>query len=67
MSYTYWVRERGWRSPSWIPMMRTDLGVGYLVTGIFMVAMLVVGAEMLFVSGESIQGEERASSRSRIP
>jgi hypothetical protein len=48
-------------------MMRTDLGVGYLVTGIFMVAMLVVGAEMLFVSGESIQGEERASSRSRIP
>ena len=67
MSYTYWVRERGWRSPSWILMMRTDLGVGYLVTGIFMVAMLVVGAEMLFVSGESIQGEERASSRSRIP
>jgi len=58
VSYTYWVRERGWRSPSWIPMMRTDLGVGYLVTGIFMVAMLVVGAEMLFVSGESIQGEE---------
>ena len=58
MSYTYWVRERGWRSPSWIPMMRTDLGVGYLVTGIFMVAMLVVGAEMLFVSGESISGEE---------
>jgi Mn2+/Fe2+ NRAMP family transporter len=58
VSYTYWVRERGWRSPSWIPMMRTDLGVGYLVTGIFMVAMLVVGAEMLFVSGESISGEE---------
>jgi Mn2+/Fe2+ NRAMP family transporter len=57
VSYTYWVRERGWRRPSWIPMMRTDLGVGYLMTGIFMVAMLVVGAEMLFVSGESI-GEE---------
>jgi Mn2+/Fe2+ NRAMP family transporter len=58
VSYTYWVRERGWRRPSWIPMMRTDLGVGYLVTAIFMVAMLVVGAELLFVSGESISGEE---------
>jgi Mn2+/Fe2+ NRAMP family transporter len=58
VSYTYWVRERGWRRPSWIPMMRTDLGVGYLVTAIFMVAMLVIGAELLFVSGESISGEE---------
>lgn len=58
VSYTYWVRERGWRRPGWIPMMRTDLGVGYLATAIFMVAMLVIGAEMLFVSGESISGEE---------
>ena len=57
VSYTYWVRERGWRRPSWIPMMRTDLGVGYIATGIFMVAMLVIGAEMLFVSGESISEE----------
>ena len=57
VSYTYWVRERGWRRPSWIPMMRTDLGVGYIATGIFMVAMLVIGAELLFVSGESISEE----------
>lgn len=57
VSYTYWVRERGWRRPSWIPMMRTDLGVGYIMTGLFMVAMLVIGAELLFVSGEGIDGE----------
>jgi Mn2+/Fe2+ NRAMP family transporter len=57
VSYTYWVRERGWRRPGWIPMMRTDLGVGYIATGIFMVAMLVIGAEMLFVSGASIEDE----------
>lgn len=56
-SYTYWVRERGWRRPSWIPTMRADLGAGYFATGLFMVAMLVVGAELLFASGESI-GEE---------
>jgi Mn2+/Fe2+ NRAMP family transporter len=58
VSYTYWVRERGWRRPSWIPMMRTDLGVGYIATGLFMVAMLVIGAELLFVSGQSISEEE---------
>jgi len=57
VSYTYWVRERGWRRPEWIPMMRTDLAVGYIVTGLFMVAMLVIGAELLFVGGESIDGE----------
>ena len=57
VSYTYWVRERGWRQPSWIPMMRTDLGVGYIMTGIFMVAMLVIGAELLFANGSSISDE----------
>jgi Mn2+/Fe2+ NRAMP family transporter len=57
VSYTYWVRERGWRNSAWIPMMRLDLFVGYLMTGIFMVAMLVVGAELLFADGSSISDE----------
>lgn len=57
VSYTYWVRERGWRRPAWIPMMRTDLGVGYIMTGLFMVAMLVIGTELLFAGGESISDE----------
>jgi Mn2+/Fe2+ NRAMP family transporter len=57
VSYTYWVRERGWRRPSWIPMMRIDLAVGYIMTGVFMVAMLVIGAELLFANGSSIADE----------
>lgn len=57
VSYTYWVRERGWRRPAWIPMMRTDLGVGYIMTGLFMVAMLIIGTELLFAGGESISDE----------
>lgn len=57
-SYNYWVREHGWSSPPWIPMMRLDLIVGYALTALFMVAMLVVGAELLFASGEGISGEE---------
>jgi hypothetical protein len=34
-AYAYWARERGWSYPSWIPMMRTDVTVGYLLTALF--------------------------------
>lgn len=57
-SYTYWVRERGWRGSSWIPMMRTDAAIGYVLTGVFMIAMLIIGAEFLFGTGTSIESEE---------
>lgn len=57
-SYTYWVRERGWRDSSWIPTMRVDTTVGYVMTAIFMVSMLIVGAQFLFGTGREISGEE---------
>ena len=37
-AYAYWARERGWSQPSWIPMMRTDVTVGYVLTALFMVS-----------------------------
>ncbi|EQD85132.1 iron transporter [Saccharopolyspora erythraea D] len=46
-AYGYWTFAKGWRSPKWIPFMRTDNAVGYITTGIFVVAMLVVGSEIL--------------------
>jgi Mn2+/Fe2+ NRAMP family transporter len=57
-AYTYWVRERGWRHSDWIPTMRTDLGFGYALTALFMVSMLIIGAELLFGTGTSISDEE---------
>jgi len=57
-AYNYWVRERGWRYSSWIPMMRTDVTVGYALTALFMVSMLVIGAELLFGTGTSISDDE---------
>jgi len=56
-SYTYWVRERGWQGSSWIPTMRIDTTVGYVMTAIFMVSMLIVGAQFLFGTGRTISGE----------
>lgn len=56
-SYGYWVRDKGWRSSSWIPAMRLDAGLGYVVTGIFGIAVLVIGTELLFGTGRSIGDE----------
>ncbi|WP_091668699.1 Nramp family divalent metal transporter [Amycolatopsis marina] len=46
-AYGYWTLAKGWRSSGWLSMMRMDNAVGYITTGIFVIAMLVVGAELL--------------------
>ena len=57
-AYGYWLREKGWRQPAWMPMMRLDNGVAYVITAVFVVAMLIMGAALLFNSGQEIGGEE---------
>lgn len=47
-AYGYWTFAKGWRSPKWLPFMRTDNALGYVTTGVFVVAMLVIGSEMLY-------------------
>ncbi|TQN30824.1 Mn2+/Fe2+ NRAMP family transporter [Haloactinospora alba] len=50
-AYGYWVNAKGWRDATWIRMMRLDNSVAYITTGIFVLATLVVGAELLHASG----------------
>jgi Mn2+/Fe2+ NRAMP family transporter len=57
-SYTYWMRDNGWSSPEWMPTVRVDIRVGYIVTGIFVLAVLIVGAEFLYGTDAAIDGEE---------
>ena len=56
-AYTYWVRARGWRHSSWIPTMRVDSSVGFIITGLFMISMLIVGAAFLYGTGTDISDE----------
>lgn len=58
-AYGYWVNAKGWRTPSWMGMMRLDNRVAYIVTGIFVVAMLIVGAELLYAAQISLAGGDR--------
>jgi Mn2+/Fe2+ NRAMP family transporter len=46
-AYGYWLREKGWHSPKWMKVMRLDNRMAYVMTGIFVVSMLIVGAELL--------------------
>lgn len=56
--YPYWARSRGWTSPRWLPVMRADLGVGYLVGGLFVLSLVVIASEFLFESGIRISDRD---------
>lgn len=58
-AYGYWMNAKGWRGPGWMAVMRLDNRVAYIVTGVFVVAMLIVGAELLHAAGIALQGGDR--------
>ncbi|MFD6417178.1 Nramp family divalent metal transporter [Streptomyces sp. NPDC060194] len=49
-AYGYWVNAKGWTDSGWMKVMRLDNRVAYVTTGVFVVAMLVIGAELLHAS-----------------
>lgn len=58
-AYGYWLNAKGWKGPEWMGTMRLDNRVAYAVTGLFVVAMLVVGAELLHAGGVALQKGDR--------
>ncbi|MFI7339861.1 Nramp family divalent metal transporter [Streptomyces sp. NPDC050085] len=58
-AYGYWVNAKGWTNASWMKVMRLDNRVAYVTTGIFVVAMLFVGAELLHASHTSIASGDK--------
>jgi Mn2+/Fe2+ NRAMP family transporter len=55
-SYGYWVAAKGWSGKGWLGVMRLDNAVGYVMTGIFVVAMLIIGAGLL--GGENLTEDD---------
>ncbi|MBV2366567.1 Nramp family divalent metal transporter [Streptomonospora sp. NEAU-YY374] len=53
-AYGFWVNAKGWRDSTWIKMMRMDNRVAYITTGVFVLAMLIVGAELLRPMGVAL-------------
>ncbi|CAM3848949.1 Nramp family divalent metal transporter [Isoptericola cucumis] len=57
-AYGYWLKEKGWHTPRWMKVMRIDNAVAYVISGVFVVSMLIVGAELLYSSGVTIADGE---------
>lgn len=51
LCYGYWLREEGLTDPADLRTCRIDLGVGYLMTALFGVAMVIIGSTVA-VEGE---------------
>lgn len=62
LSYSYWIRERGWDGPAYHRQARLDLGAAYLLTGLFGVAIIIVAAGM---KAEQVTGNEMALALAR--
>ncbi|MGW7095943.1 Nramp family divalent metal transporter [Streptomyces sp. NPDC054874] len=58
-AYGYWVNAKGWSNSSWMKVMRLDNRVAYITTGVFVVAMLIVGAELLHASQTALTSGDR--------
>ncbi|GAA2008953.1 Nramp family divalent metal transporter [Brevibacterium samyangense] len=53
-AYGYWLREKGWNTPRFMKVMRIDNAMAYVISGVFVVSMLIMGAELLYSSGIAI-------------
>ncbi|MFE0203302.1 Nramp family divalent metal transporter [Streptomyces sp. NPDC058985] len=58
-AYGYWVNAKGWTNTGWMRIMRLDNRVAYATTGIFVVAMLFVGAELLHSANIAIASGDK--------
>ncbi|MEW2019025.1 Nramp family divalent metal transporter [Rhodococcus sp. NPDC076796] len=57
-AYSYWVREKQWNSPNWLPMMRLDAATSYLIIFVFVVATTIVGTGLVYGTGRSVKGTD---------
>ncbi|MBA2808673.1 Nramp family divalent metal transporter [Streptomyces sp. KM273126] len=58
-AYGYWVNAKGWTDSGWMKVMRLDNRVAYATTGIFVIAMLFVGAELLHSANIAIASGDK--------
>ncbi|MET9482663.1 Nramp family divalent metal transporter [Streptomyces sp. NPDC006638] len=58
-AYGYWVNAKGWTDARWMRVMRLDNRVAYITTGFFVVAMLIIGAELLHSSQIALTSGDR--------
>lgn len=53
-AYGYWLRAKGWNVPKYMTVMRFDNTTSYILTGIFVIATMIMGVELLNSAGVAI-------------
>ncbi len=56
LAYNYWVREKGWTGVGWLRAVRWDLTTGYLLTGLFGLAVVSLAGTVLLPRGMVVEG-----------
>jgi Mn2+/Fe2+ NRAMP family transporter len=56
LSYGYWIREKRWEGQRWLRVVRVDLAVAYLLTGVFGLAVMVLAAQVLHGEEIAVRG-----------
>ncbi|NOY49049.1 MAG: divalent metal cation transporter [Chlorobi bacterium] len=56
LSYGYWIKEKSWEGEEYLPKMKVDLALAYLLTGLFGIAVIIIAADLKpeIVSGSGI-------------
>jgi Mn2+/Fe2+ NRAMP family transporter len=54
LSYGYWIREKNRRGVRGVRICRIDLGVGYVMTALFGVALIIIGSQVHLEKGPSM-------------
>ena len=60
LSYGYWIREKGWEGSRFTSIVRIDLIVAYVLTGLFGVAVVILAGRTLY-GGEPLAGSGAAT------
>ncbi|MCG8607215.1 Nramp family divalent metal transporter, partial [bacterium] len=66
LAYGYWIRERRWKGASWVKVVRLDLSVAYILTGLFGVAIMILASEILHKEGAVIEGSQGVLSMAPV-
>ncbi|WP_010525932.1 Nramp family divalent metal transporter [Nesterenkonia sp. F] len=58
-AYGYWLREKGWITPRWMRVMRIDNTMAYVLIGVFVASMMVVGVEVVSAAGVAVSADSQ--------
>ena len=65
LAYGYWIREKGWEGEERLPLVRADLTIAYVLTGVFGLAVMVLASRVIHGRTE-IGGDNAALVMARM-